>query len=139
MKTIRIFTLLFVLIILSGTAFTQTITLNVPIQLNEIHPDVRTVFVNGFAYKDQNKKIRCADGRYEMSMPPDGNIHTTVSVVLEPFEGYRITDAVMYTVSLQFVLIGGTNTGPSQDNMIFEARAKEGTTFINSVSGEIHW
>jgi hypothetical protein len=144
MKTLRTILVLSACVILRGTLSAQsappTITFNVPLQLHELHPDIKTIGVNAHAYDNPGANHACATGNAVLTCPPDGNVNQTVTVVAEQIEGQDITKATSYSVTLQLFSANGSQYDPKQssDGPI-QGRAKEGTAFTDIVRGAVSW
>jgi hypothetical protein len=142
MKTRLIAILSLVLIVLCGTAFSQlpTITLKVPLQLDDLHPNVEYVKVTCYAYDDASAAHPCATGFQDVVCPADGNIHQTVTVVMgQSSNDVDITKAKSYSATLQIFNKSYNACQPSLDSPNIECRPKEGTTFTPLVRGEVHF
>jgi hypothetical protein len=133
MKTMKCICLSIVpifLVLLGGAAFAQqstapTITLNVPLQFTDLHPDVALISVQGSAYDNAGASHPCATGKVEMQCPPSGAVNQTVSVVLTQLQGLDITKATSYSATFSIYLKNGnfspprrpvpSNTGPRRE------------------------
>lgn len=140
MKTIRFSIVTIFLLMLSGFVFAQapTITLNVPVQLNDLHPDVALIHVVGNAYNDAGAHIACAEGEVNVQVPAGGDVNQTVSVVLTQKEGMDITKAISYSAAFSIYLKNGNFGSPSPTGSV-EYRAKEGTPFTPIVRGPVQF
>jgi hypothetical protein len=141
MKTTIAAIITFTLTLLCGTALAQapTITFKIPVQLTSLHQDVSGVDVactvcrpGGHVVGTSNTSIR--------NIPADGNVNQTVTLVVTQSSGEDITLATSYTAAFSLQVPGNTSAMPSQSpNTPVNCRAKEGTVFVQSVSGEIHF
>jgi hypothetical protein len=141
MKALRFLIVFSFLLLLGGSVFAQqseppTITLNVPLQFSDLHPDVNVIRVTCNAYDGSGKQI--AYGRTDTSCPDSGDLNQTVTVVLTQDPHCDITTAVRYIVVFSLG-VKGTYYIPSPTQENIQARVKEGTTFVPQVSGNITW
>jgi hypothetical protein len=143
MKTLRILTMViatisFVSVVHSQSSQPLTITLNVPLQLTDLHPDVDHIRVIGYAYDDASSSHPCATGTLDIPCPSNGDIRQTAAVELTQIQGFDITRALSYSVTFNIFTKSGSMKNPSESASI-EARPKEGTPFTPIVRGEVRF
>ena len=138
-------------IFITGQAFAQgsnqQITLEVPVQLNNMHEDAIKLKVNATVYASPvqgETSARSLGSSYaDEGIPSDGNLNTTLNIVVTPDEGKDFTDAAIYRVSLTLGFANPTNPDaityfqPSYESPQNAAKAKEGTTLVYLVEGTI--
>jgi hypothetical protein len=139
MKTLQISIVLCVVILLCGAAFAQqpaapTVTLNVPVHINNLHQGVLQVVISCIL-KDANNRQMAIENYVFPSIPADGNINQTVTVV---FHESDITQATSYSAQIMLEA-NGFNGVPAVDAHNIEFKAKEGTTLTPLVSGALNW
>lgn len=141
MKTTRSLIVSIVLVLLCGAAFSQTptITLNVPLQMNDLHPNVLHVRLICHAYDDASASHSCATGRVDVDCPASGDINQTVAVVMTQDQGCDITRALSYSAIFQIVTQSLNGVLPSESSDHIECRPKEGTPFTPIVRGDVHF
>ncbi len=143
MKTLHISILLSFLLLFCGAAFAQqstapTITLNVPLQFTDLHPDVGLISVTGSAYDNAGASHPCATGKVDIQCPASGAVNQTVSVVMTQLQGSDITKALSYSATFSIYLKNGNFSTPSTTGSV-EYRAKEGTPFTPIVRGPVQF
>jgi hypothetical protein len=140
MKTLFISIITLALVLICGTAFSEapTITLNVPLQFTDLHPDVALIGVQASAYDNAGASHPCATGKVDIQCPASGAINQTVSVVMTQIQGLDITKALSYSATFTLYLKNGNMSTPSPSGSV-EFRPKEGTAFTPIVRGEVRF
>jgi len=145
MKTLHISIVLSFLLLLGGAAFAQqstapTITFNVPLQFNDLHPDVQAIQVTCTVFEGVGSTRAVADGTQILeNLPASGDLNQTLTLVARQLSGKDITLATTYAVAFIFK-VGGTWGTPSQaGDAPIALRAKEGTPFAQLNRGDVHF
>ena len=102
MKTMRIGSLFFILVLLCGAAYSQapTITFNVPLQLNDLNQEVDGVGVTCLAYDGGGTMVGFGQMILE-NIPENGDLNKTITVVATESQGKDITTATRYSCSFK--------------------------------------
>jgi hypothetical protein len=142
MKTLQISIVLCVVILLCGAAFAQqpeapTVTLNVPVHINKLHQGVKSVVI-ACVLNDANNRQIATKNYVISSIPADGNINQTATVVIQATEGHDITQATSYFAKL-ILEADGFNGVPAVDAFNIEFKVKDGTPLTPEVSGALNW
>jgi hypothetical protein len=143
MKTLQISIVLCVVILFCGAAFAQqsappTITLNVPLQFTDLHPNVASIHVICCAYDDVGAAHPCAEGTLDVPCPASGNMNQTAVVVMRQKQDLDITRALSYSATFNINTKDGRYMDPSRTDEV-EGRPKAGTPFTQLVRGDVHF
>jgi hypothetical protein len=144
MKTFRVVVLALLLVtVLAGVVSAQgttppTITFTVPVRLYSLDPSIVSVAVYCLAY-DANNVMVASGTLAGITLTADGNLERTFTIVASQTSGKDITQARSYRVRFELSLGGGVWNVPSQGNSTPALRPKEGTPFVQSVTGAITW
>jgi hypothetical protein len=126
-------------VLLAQEATSPTITLNVPVQLSNLHPDVQQVYIVGTLY-ERNLQGALGSATQVLHPPSDGNINQTVTLVISADPGKDLAAAKFYGAAMSFHVGSNTSAIPSQSaDTPVGYKAKDGTPFTQNVTGPINW
>jgi hypothetical protein len=144
MKTLQLPILLCAVLLLGGAVFAQqstppTLTFNIPVQLNNLHQDVTGIHVACNVYRTGNHIVGSASADIR-SIPADGNVNQTLTLVVTQESGQDITLANSYAAAFTLIVPGNASAIPTQSpDTPVNYRAKAGTPFVREISGPIAW
>lgn len=108
---------------------------SVPVELNELSPQVKSVFIEVNVLAPNNQVV----GKGTASeVPKDGNINKTVDIVALAYGGHDLLVGSKYTITL-WLSDGNTKMLPNPYESPYAAwaRAKPGTVLVKKLEGKL--